>query len=111
LRNFFIQKTGKNKLKNFFSYDTKEIKLKLGIKDYKRDDENLDFNEIMHDNSFIKSLETKNKSIRKNNQNNYTQNISGFNNSLNNNNTENIFTDTIQNFSDIENISSSFFLE
>jgi len=110
VRNFFIQKTGKNKLKNFFSYDTKDIKLKLGIKDYKRDDENLDFNEIIHVNSIIKSLETKNKSIRKNNQNNYTQNISEFNNSLNNN-TENIFTDTIQNFSDIENISSSFFLE
>ena len=82
----------------------------MGIKDYKRDDEAIDFNEIIHDNSYIKNLEKKNKSETQNNQNNYTQNISGFNNSINNNN-ENIFTDTIQNISEIENISSSFFLE
>ena len=110
IRNYFIQKTGKTKLKNFFSYDTKEIDLKLGIKNYKEDDEAIDFNEIIHDSSFIKNLETKNKSTTQHNQNNYTQNISGFNNSINNNN-ENILTDTIQNISDIENISNSFFFE
>jgi len=110
VRSYFFQKAGKAKLKNFFSYDTKEISLKLGIKDYKRDDEAIDFNEIIHDNSYIKSLNKKNKNETQNNQNNYTQNISGFNNSINNN-TENIFNDTIQNISEIENISSSFFLE
>jgi hypothetical protein len=110
VRNYFIQKSGKTKLKNFFSYDTKQISLNLGIKDYKKDEETIYFNDIIHDNSYIKSLETKNKSLAQNNQSNYTQNISGFNNSINNN-TENIFTNTIQNISDIENISTSFFLE
>ena len=79
VRSYFFQKAGKAKLKNFFSYDTKEISLKLGIKDYKRDDEAIDFNEIIHDNSYIKSLKKKNKNETQNNQNNYTQNISGFN--------------------------------
>ena len=110
VRNYFIQKSGKTILKNFFSYDTKQISLNLGIKDYKKDEETIYFNDIIHDNSYIKSLETKNKNKAQNNQSNYTQNISGFNNSINNNN-ENILTDTIQNISDIENISNSFFFE
>ena len=119
VKNYFIKKNRliktENNFYNFYN-DINELNLKIGLKNYQKDENNqIDLDIIVHNNnSFIKNTNIKNenrekeKEKEKDNQND----DSLFQNSFNNSNFDNnLFTNTIQNISEIENNPSAFLFE
>ena len=105
MQNYFIKKNG---FEEYFKKNINEIKLKLGIKDYQIKEKNqIDLDMIIHSDCF-KNLETK---IKENEYDSLFLNNSGGINLSNNiiKEGENIFSDTLQNISEIEKMNSNIF--
>ena len=105
MQNYFIKKKG---FEEYFKKNINEIKLKLGIKDYQIKEKNqIDLDMIIHSDCF-KNLETK---IKENEYDSLFLNNSGGINLSNNiiKEGEDIFSDTLQNISEIEKMNSNIF--
>ena len=110
VKNYFIKKNGLNKLDHYFFKDSKKLKLNIGIKDISSEDYyQLDLDRIIHYSTSFKNGKQKDGKEQDNQYDSLFQNNSFINNSNNSfNNGANLFTDTIQNISEIENINSLF---
>lgn len=102
--NYFIKKNGLMKI----SKNIKDLNLKIGVKSYKNEENNqINLDMIMH-NEGIDRKDTKNKE----NDIKYDDSLILNNSDINNDNSikglDNLFTDTIQNISEIQNINSYF---
>ena len=110
VRNYFLKKNGLNKYYNSKFKASKKLKLNIGVKNISSDDYyNFDLDGIIHYSSSYKNGNQKEDKEQDNQYDSLFQNNSGVNNSNNSfNNGENLFTDTIQNISEIENVNSLF---
>jgi hypothetical protein len=97
-------------LDHYFFKDSKKLKLNIGIKDISSEDYyQLDLDRIIHYSTSFKNGKQKDGKEQDNQYDSLFQNNSFINNSNNSfNNGANLFTDTIQNISEIENINSLF---
>ena len=107
IQNYFIKKHGLNKVEEYFKKNLNDIKLKLGIKNFQKKERNpIDLDMIIH-NDGTKNGETKNKENEDDSL--FLNNSVGINLSNNvNKDVEKLFSDTIQNLSEIENMNSLF---
>ena len=110
VRNYFLKKNGLNKYDNSLFKVSKKLKLNIGVKNISSDDcYHFDLDRIIHYSNSYKNGNQKEDKEQDNQYDSLFQNNSGVNNSNNSfNNGVNIFTDTIQNISEIENINSLF---
>ena len=110
VRNYFLKKNGLNRYYNSKFKASKKLKLNIGVKNISSDDYyNFDLDGIIHYSSSYKNGNQKEDKEQDNQYDSLFQNNSGVNNSNNSfNNGENLFTDTIQNISEIENVNSLF---
>ena len=109
IKNYFIKKNGLSQYDDNFYKNVKDMKLNIGIKNYQKEDKNIiDLDMFIH-NEGLKHLDSKNK--KKENDNEYDSLFQNSNINISNyvKNTDNLFTDTIQNISEIENMNSNFF--
>ena len=107
IQNYFIKKHGLNKVEEYFKKNLNDIKLKLGIKNYQKKERNhIDLNMIIH-NDGTKNGDAKNKENEDDSL--FLNNSVGINLSNNvNKDVEKLFSETIQNLSEIENMNSLF---
>ena len=111
VRNYFLKKNKLNKYESYFNKNIKEISLKVGVRNSQKEKDNqLDLDEMIHNNSIFKNIDIKDKNKEQDSQyDSLFLNNSGFNNSnFEVKNGDNLFTDTIQNISEIQNINSNF---
>jgi hypothetical protein len=107
IQNYFIKKHGLNKVEEYFKKNLNDIKLKLGIKNYQKKERNhIDLDMIIH-NDGTKNGDAKNKENEDDSL--FLNNSVGINLSNNvNKDVEKLFSETIQNLSEIENMNSLF---
>lgn len=106
VRNYFIKKNGLNKLDNYLLKISKKLKLNIGVKDTSSEDYfQYDLDRIIHCSN---SYKNGNQKDYKEQENQYDSLFQNNNNDNSFNNGSNLFTDTIQNISEIENINSLF---
>ena len=110
---YFNKKNGLSKIGKYISTNTNNIKFNLAIKNYndkENDEDNKnDLNMFTHNSSFLKNLEKKDKAKEEKSKFDSLMLTNSF---LDNNNNEkeigNLFGESIQNISEIENINSIF---
>ena len=109
VREFFNKKNSHLEIENKFLKKNNGLKLLIAIKDYedKKDENKNDLNMFIHNNSFIKNLDLKDQEKEDSQFNSMMQGQSYLDN---NNGKErgNLFSDSMQNISEIENINSLF---
>ena len=109
VREFFNKKNSQLEIENKFLKKNNGLKLLIAIKDYedKKDENKNDLNMFIHNNSFIKNLDLKDQEKEDSQFNSMMQGQSYLDN---NNGKErgNLFSDSMQNISEIENINSLF---
>ena len=110
IKNYFIKKNGLSNYEELFCKNIKDIKLKIGIKNYQNEEKNqIDLDMIIH-NECLKNLDSKNKN-KENEYDSLFQNNSSINiSNYVNKEADNLFTDTIQNISEIEYMNSNLFM-
>ena len=110
LINYFIKKNGLNKI----SKNIKDLSLRIGVKNYKNEENNqINLDIILNTEGILKNIDSKELKIRENDSqyDSLILNNSDINNVKNDSSLkglDNLFTDTIQNISEIENINSYF---
>jgi hypothetical protein len=105
MKNFFIKKNGLRGIEAILNKNEKDIKLKIGVKNYKKNDENpIDLDMIIQTEGLRNSVGKK--SSKENEYDSLSMSIS------NNANVEddNLLTNTIQDISEIENMNSNMYL-
>ena len=110
VRNYFVKKNGLNRYFNFLDKVSKKLKLNIGIKDISSGDFfEFDFDRVINYKTTFNNDKQKDDKEQDNQNDSLFQNNLSLNNSNNSfNNGANLFTDTIQNISEIENINSLF---
>ena len=105
MKNFFIKKNGLRGIEAILNKNEKDIKLKIGVKNYKKNDENpIDLDMI------IQTEGLRNSDAKKYNKENEYDSLSM---SISNNanvEDDNLLTNTIQDISEIENMNSNMYL-
>ena len=107
IREYFNNRNVQKEIENRFLKKYNGLKLEIAIKNYedKNDENKNDLNMFIHNNSFIKNIDAKDQEKEDSQFNSLLQGQSYLDN---NNGKENLFSDSIQNISEIENINSAF---
>ena len=107
---YFKKKNLKLGTENYFTQNNKELKLNLGIKDYQDKNEenknNLDM--FIHNNSIINNLDINDLDKEQDSQFNSLIQNNSFNDIKGGRESGNLFSDSMQNISEIQNINSLF---
>ena len=104
IKNYFIKKNGFHRI---FSKNVKDLKQIIGIKNYQKKEQNqIDLDMIIR-NDTLKILDTKNDNEEDEYDSLFHNNSSINNSNYANKDGDNLFTDTLKNISEIENINSN----
>ena len=109
VREYFNNKNTQKEIENQLLKKNNELKLLIGIKNYedKNDENKNDLNMLIHNNSFIKNLDLKDQDKEDSQFNSLIQGQSYLDNNYGKER-GNLFSDSMQNISEIENINSLF---
>ena len=109
VKNYFIKKNKLGKEKNILTKDISELYLNIAVKNYQNENNNnqIDLDMIIQNNSFLKHIDLNGRDKDPDNQYDSLFENNNSNNDIKEE--ENIFTDTIQNISEIQNLNSGFF--
>lgn len=109
VKNYFIKKNKLGKEKNILTKDISELYLNIAVKNYQNKNNNnqIDLDMIIQNNSFLKHIDLNGRDKDPDNQYDSLFENNNSNNDIKEE--ENIFTDTIQNISEIQNLNSGFF--
>ena len=109
IRELFNNEYNKNTLENYLSNKNKGLKLQIGLKNYEEKDEEVknELNMLANNHSIIKNIEIKDQEKEGDSQLNSLIQTHSY---IDNNGKEggNLFSNSIQNISEIENINNAF---